>query len=112
LTGGKTGVMIGNVARLLLACVLAGLLLGLSAAAYADPPDPTWVGGYWDDDDFDWVVVSICGTSAIAAPASVDLGPVWTPVARVEPMVPGAHAAPVHSAARPRAPPAPVSPSR
>jgi hypothetical protein len=85
--------MIKNVPRRLLVCVLAGLLLGLAAAAYADPPDPTWIRGYWDDDDYDWVTV-------------------WTAVARVEPVVLGALVAPVHSAARPRAPPVRVSPSR
>ena len=104
--------MIKNVPRRLLVCVLAGLLLGLAAAAYADPPDPTWIRGYWDDDDYDWVIVSICGTHAISSPASIDLGPVWTAVARVEPVVLGALVAPVHSAARPRAPPVRVSPSR
>ena len=41
--------------------------------AYADPPDPTWIGGLWDDDDFDSVVDSILHTCAVepAAPAGL-----------------------------------------
>jgi hypothetical protein len=35
---------------------LATSMLMLTPLAYADPPDPTWLFGYWDDDDFDDVV--------------------------------------------------------
>ena len=44
--------------RGMLGVVLAVLVVGLTPIAYADPPDPTWLGGYWDDDDFDNVVAS------------------------------------------------------
>ena len=33
---------------LLLACIV-----GLAPLAYADPPDPVWIPGVWDDDDQD-----------------------------------------------------------
>ena len=71
--------------RALLALVLAAVLIGLTPAAYADPPDPTWVSGFWDDDDFDNTVVIIANTCATEALAPVDAGPVLAPAARVEP---------------------------
>src|SRR5215470_17572174 len=46
--------------------VLAASMLMLTPLAYADPPDPTWLSGYWDDDDFDDVVGYV--TSAIGLP--------------------------------------------
>jgi len=39
---------------LLLVC-----LVSLSPLAYASPPDPTWMDGFFDDLDFDDVVASI-----------------------------------------------------
>jgi len=44
---------------------LAALLLTLTPLAYADPPDPTWVLGFWDDDDFDDVVGLITSATAL-----------------------------------------------
>jgi len=42
--------------------VLAASMLMLTPLAYATPPDPTWLSGYWDDDDFDDVVGYITST--------------------------------------------------
>ena len=39
--------------RWLLVVVLIGLLFVLSPMAFASPPDPSWLGGFWDDADFD-----------------------------------------------------------
>jgi hypothetical protein len=47
---------------------IIGLLLVLLTSvplAYASPPDQTWIGGWYDDADFDNVVLSV--TSAVAA---------------------------------------------
>jgi hypothetical protein len=84
---------------------LVALLVGLVPAAYADPPDPSWIGGFWDDDDFDTVVAFIASTFATVSQS--DLGPepclVWidsTAPARLVFV-----GAPLRSAARPRAPP-------
>jgi hypothetical protein len=68
------------------AVILIGLVIGLTPLTFADPPDPTWVGGYWDDDDFDNVVVFISGASAVVASIAADHGPLWVQVARVEPL--------------------------
>ncbi|TMQ15266.1 MAG: hypothetical protein E6K82_25800 [Candidatus Rokuibacteriota bacterium] len=50
-----------------LAVLLAVVLAALLPLAYASPPDPTWFGGLWDDDDYDDVVVA-----AVQAVACVD----------------------------------------
>jgi hypothetical protein len=44
-------------ALILLAVTL--LSFGLVVAATVDPPDPLWIGGYWDDDDQDNAVIAI-----------------------------------------------------
>jgi hypothetical protein len=40
------------------------VLAGLPVAAYADPLDPTWAGGLWDDDDFDYVLLLVSNFTA------------------------------------------------
>jgi hypothetical protein len=55
--------------RLLKAMVVAILVVAtitLVPFAYAEPPDPTWLGGLWDDDDFDTIVIAIMSTVAAA----------------------------------------------
>jgi hypothetical protein len=49
-----------------LGCVLAIVLL--MPLAHASPPDPSWVGGLYDGDDFDDVVVMLTGCSGIIHP--------------------------------------------
>ena len=90
--------------------VLVALIVGLTPAAYADPPDPSWIGGYWDDDDFDNVVAFIASTCAIAVLCTVEAGPRWAPVARVEPCEPNAAPTPLRSVASSRAPPVSFTP--
>ncbi len=88
-----------------LALVVVTLLIGLAPIAYADPPDPTWIGGYWDDDDFDNVVVFISGICAIADASSADAGPVWIPAVRGEPAEPTGRSVLLGPLAGPRSPP-------
>jgi hypothetical protein len=45
--------------QIVLGLILVASILTLTPLAYADPPDPTWVTGFWDDDDFD----NVWGTS-------------------------------------------------
>jgi len=91
--------------------VVVALLIGLTPVANAEPPDPSWIGGYWDDDDFDNVVAFIVSTCAIAALYAADAGPLWAPGARVEPGEPDAPPTALHSAASSRAPPVSLTPS-
>jgi hypothetical protein len=93
-------------ARGLVALVLVGLILWLTPAAYADPPDPSWIGGYWDDDDFDTVVVFLGSAFAIHVPIEVNAEPLWIPIDRLEPAPATAAPSLLHRASRPRAPPA------
>lgn len=89
----------------LLSAVALGLAL-LPAFAHASPPDPLWLGGVWDADDFDDVVVLACSVvKAVEAPAvSHDwLAPV--PIALVAPALEAAPAAPLRTSLRSRAPP-------
>jgi len=94
----------------LLVLVLVAALIGLTPAAYADPPDPPWVSGFWDDDDFDNTVVIIANTCAIGALAPLDAGPVFAPAARVEPVDPVDPLIPLRGTLSPRAPPVASSP--
>ncbi len=88
----------------LLALLIVGLLVGLPAVAFADPPDPTWIGGYWDDDDFDNAVIAIGSASAI--PVRVDACvPGSVAVARLDSPQEERCQAPFRSAVSPRAPP-------
>ena len=45
--------------------VVIGAILALRALAFADPPDPSWIGGFWDDDDYDDVVTLITSTVGV-----------------------------------------------
>jgi hypothetical protein len=88
------------------ALLIGALLVGLPTLAFADPPDPTWIGGYWDDDDFDDAVIAITAASAVEAPPPVDIEfPLWVPIARVEMPREDAYRTPHRPAASPRAPP-------
>lgn len=66
----------GIVSTLMTACtthsamVLAVLLalVSLTPLAYASPPDPVWVSGYFDDDDHDDVVVLVTSSGAAVDP--------------------------------------------
>jgi len=77
----------------------------LVPAAYADPPDPTWIGGYWDDDDFDNVAIFIVSACAVEVPSLTVFGPVWMPLVGIEPLPPWVVQVSPHAAASPRAPP-------
>ena len=71
-------------ARRLLAVLLMAVIIGLPTAAYADPVDPTWLGGLWDDDDFDYVILLVTNLKA-SLPAAV---PVFSPTTAAVDVVP------------------------
>ena len=88
-----------------LTLVLVVLIAALTPAAYADPPDPSWIGGYWDDDDFDNVVVFLLSTVAAVQVAPLHPGVPVVTVGTVEGLDCRAVAAPIDPTASPRAPP-------
>ena len=73
-------------ARHVFALLIAALLSSGSRRSHLPiPPTPTWIGGYWDDDDFDDAVIAITAASAVEAPSPVDTElPLWVPIALVE----------------------------
>jgi hypothetical protein len=91
--------------RCLLALVLVCLAVGVTPLVYADPPDPTWVAGFWDDDDFDDVAVLLLSTYAVVQLPLSDPGRPERVVALVECPKPSVTSGPVDAAASPRAPP-------
>jgi hypothetical protein len=58
---------------LLLALTL--VLSALTALAYASPPDPTWVSGFFDDGDSDDAVFLITSSAATVDPFPLDDSP-------------------------------------
>jgi hypothetical protein len=94
-----------DVFRSWLLLALIAIQLGLVPAAYADPPDPTWLGGYWDDDDFDNVVILIAKICAVASLPPLDSGPLWRTPVLVEIPEPKFGEASPRSIASSRAPP-------
>ena len=55
-----------RLSTIVLTLVLVAFILTLTPLAQADPPDPIWISGIWDDNDFDDVVDYI--TSAAGLP--------------------------------------------
>jgi len=88
--------------------LITALLIGVIPTAYANPPDPSWVAGYWDDDDFDNTVVFITGPCAIDVAVLVHARVLFVAVARLEPVDPADCATPLRTSLRPRAPPPPL----
>ncbi len=60
------------------------LVVALRTMAYANPPDPDWIAGFWDGADYDDVVVLVTSVSAVAETAPpVHVGPAREVVASV-----------------------------
>jgi len=67
--------------RRLVALAVVGVLACSPLMAYADPPDPTWIPGFWDDADCDDAIVRVTSTSGVAETHTLGtLEPHWVPV--------------------------------
>jgi hypothetical protein len=95
---------LAGVAAILTICVIGAL----TPLAYADPPDPSWVDGLWDDNDYDNVVVLVLATCAVVAESLIDAAPRWSAIAVLPPSDVRTTPAPVDETASPRAPPLPA----
>jgi len=72
--------------RRALVVLLLLCLVSLTSFASASPPDPTWIDGFFDDLDFDDVVVSISWAAwAVEADPLASLAPVPVSVHLVQP---------------------------
>ena len=94
--------------RAIVAMVLITIALLLTSLAYASPPDPTWVGGFWDDGDFDDVVIVVTSVLAIPTLHRIDAPPTRIVLGLLleAPTPTIAYDGSVHHA--PRSPPAPA----
>jgi hypothetical protein len=98
--------MARRILMLALVTALVTVLVALTPLAYADPPDPTWVTGFFDDDDNDNGVFLITSSEV-----TLDAFPLccWTPFPVYGPAVASAESGPAStqyfSAAEARAPP-------
>jgi hypothetical protein len=61
--------------RRLLALLLLVPLLWLTPLAYASPPDQTWIGGFYDDADYDDVVLLALSLAVALADTAPELDP-------------------------------------
>ena len=59
----------------LVALALMIALSTLGALAYASPPDPGWIGGFYDAADGDDVVLAVTGLDQAPALARLDVAP-------------------------------------
>jgi hypothetical protein len=57
--------MVGSSVLVLL---LVGTLTALTPLAHSTPPDPTWIAGIYDGDDFDDVSVSVTSVTSTVDP--------------------------------------------
>ena len=48
-----------------LALLVVAAMMSLAVLAHASPPDPDWIGGFWDNGDYDDVVLLV--TSGLGA---------------------------------------------
>ena len=94
----------------LLVVFIACLLIGFAPLAYADPPDPLFIAGFWDDDDFDKIVVCVLDSYDFPLVPSTDMVPLWVPIARVKLPELSAAPTPIRAEVSPRAPPVAPSP--
>ena len=79
---------------------------GVALRVVIDPPDPSWIGGYWDDDDFGSVVDSMLHTCAVEPTSPDDVGPPRAFVARLGTLELNTISPPVATTDAPRGPPA------
>jgi hypothetical protein len=93
----------------ILALLLVVVVAAVAPAAYAEPPDPSWIGGYWDDDDFDNVVVFLLSTYAVVTPTQLHEVAPGDTVAILQCPEPQVVTAPVADSTSPRGPPLTVS---
>jgi len=98
--------MMRRLSTLPLLLALLTIYVALTPLAYADPPDPLWIAGFYDDDDNDDSVFVITSHLATVEPPPL---PSWIPLPRSEPFAVADHADPAEdpylTAAAARAPP-------
>ena len=72
LTGGWVSVYRMRWSRLLLVALVLLPVATLAPLAEASPPDPTWIGGLYDNGDHDDVILAITSAAAILDAHPID----------------------------------------
>jgi hypothetical protein len=89
-----------------LALLLVGIVGVLTPIAQASPPDPSWIRGMYDDNDFDDVVALITsGSGLVGQITRVELRPDRIVIAAIPPLDDGSVPSRSLASAQPRAPP-------
>ncbi len=72
--------------RVSVSLILLGVLLTLPALAHASPTDPVWIPGFYDDNDYDDVILFIIGAvGAVDSRVVEPIGPVVVCVGLITP---------------------------
>lgn len=91
--------------RCILLLLVALLSPALTTLAYVDPPDPSWISGFWDNDDLDSAVEAVLQCCAVAPEPAGGVDVRWTSLARVVALRTDGCAPLLATATSPRAPP-------
>ena len=104
------GVWSRDYARGTLASVLLlGVLVILPTLAHASPTDPTWIPGFYDDNDYDDVILFITGAVTAVDSCGVDpVGPIVC-LGLIAPSTPQSTSARPPESLSTRAPPSPLA---
>jgi hypothetical protein len=54
--------------------LLVGAMMSLAVLAYASPPDPDWISGFWDNGDYDDIILLVTSGVGIAASYAIEDG--------------------------------------
>ena len=101
-----TALMRIRVSALLVLLAVLPALIVLTPLAYASPPDPAWISGYFDDADHDDVVVLVTSSGAAVEPFPIHRhGTVLVPAGSLAPVAAPAISSRPLSRSTPRAPP-------
>jgi len=72
--------------RTLVSVLLLSVLVVLPTLAYASPTDPTWIPGFYDDNDYDDVILFIIGAvTAVDSQAADPIGSIGSCVGLIAP---------------------------
>jgi hypothetical protein len=90
--------------------LLLSVLLTLPPLAHASPADPTWIPGFYDDNDYDDVILFITGAvSAVDSGVVNPVGPVVVCLGLIAPRKPQSTSPRALESLSTRAPPSPVA---
>ncbi len=91
------------------ALFLLAVLLALPVLAHASPPDPGWIPGFYDDNDYDDAILFIIGAVGAVDSGIVDpVGPVVVCLGLIPPSKPRSSSGRPLESLSTRAPPTPL----